>query len=81
MYLSKSEVLAVQFINGEIQVPPEKANKLFPHRSEKNDKTAFLHLYNFATADIAAAWQQHKGTMLRYREPTLQRLYKLMKPR
>jgi len=81
MYENKSEILALQFIKGEVKVAPEKADMLFPHRSEKNDKTAFLHLHNFASTDIASAWQEHKGTMIRYREPTLQRLYKLMKPR
>ena len=82
MYESKSERLAAALMSGEAgAVTKERLDMMFTRR-EKNDKVAYVFMaMQFSSEELTAAWQAYVPTMIRYRQPTLQKLYRLMKAR
>ena len=75
---NKSERIAAKLMAEGFTLSKQQIDMMFT-RAEKNDKVAFMFLDQFAPNEIRAAWQAYAPTMLRYRAPTLQRLYKIMK--
>ena len=81
MFESKTERLARMLMREGLDFKYSRDIGALFSRSEKNDKTALLHLYQFNGRELTEAWSEYLETAKRKTKPTLQRLYKLMKTR